>query len=96
MHISEEVSSAARAAPLAIFGGVLGTEILGLFVLIGASFASSDITRIVNTDLSMPIGQLYLNTFGKKGMLAVWSICIVLQVCSIYLTHRNKYILIFH
>jgi len=88
MHISEEISSAATAAPLAIFGGVLGTEILGLVLLIGASFASSDITRIVNTDLSMPIGQLYLNIFGKKGMLAVWSICVVLQVGSIYWIHR--------
>ena len=96
MHISEEVSSAARAAPLAILNGVLGMEILGLFLLIGASFASSDITRIVNTDLSMPIGQLYLNTFGKKGMLAVWGIYIVLQVGSIYLTHRDKSVLIFH
>ena len=96
MHISEEVSSAARAAPLAILNGVLGMEILGLFLLIGASFASPDITRIVNTDLIMPMGQLYLNTFGKKGMLAVWSIYIVLQVGSIYLIHRDKSVLIFH
>jgi len=84
MHISEEISSAAITAPFAIFGGVLGTEILGLLLLIGASFASSNITRIVNTDLSMPIGQLYLDTFGKKGMLAVWSTCVVLQVGLIY------------
>ena len=96
MHISEEISSAARTAPLAIFGGVLGTEISGLFLLIAASFASSNTTRLVNTDLSIPMAQLYLNTFGKKGMLAVWSICIVLQVGSIYCAHRYKYVLIFH
>jgi len=93
--MSEEISSAARAAPLAIFGGVLGTEILGLLLLIGASFASSDITRIVNTDLSMPMGQLYLDTFGKKGMLAVWSICVIIEVDLICWTPRYKYILIF-
>jgi len=43
-------------------------EILGLLLLIRVSFASSNITRPVNTDLSMPIGQLYLDTFGKKGV----------------------------
>jgi len=47
--------------------------------LLVASFASFNITRIVNTDLSMPTGQLYLNTFGEEGMLAV-----SLQVGSIY------------
>ncbi|KAF5363813.1 hypothetical protein D9756_000042 [Leucocoprinus leucothites] len=78
-HISEEISSAARSAPLAILTGVIGTEILGLLLLIGASFASANITRVVNTDLSMPMGQVYLDTFGKKGMLAVWSMCIAVQ-----------------
>lgn len=60
--------------------GVLGTEILGFFLLIGASFASFDIKRLVDTDLSMPMGQVYLDTFGKKGALAVWSLCIAVQV----------------
>ncbi|KXN84941.1 hypothetical protein AN958_11883 [Leucoagaricus sp. SymC.cos] len=78
-HISEEVSSASRAAPVAILTGVLGTEILGFFLMIGASFASSNIPRIVNTNLAMPMGQVYLDTFGKKGMLAVWSLCILVQ-----------------
>ena len=81
--------------PLAIFGRVLGIAILGLLLLIGTSFASSNITRIVNTDLSMPIGQLYLDTFEKKGMLAVWNICVIIQVDSTYQNHRPKYILIF-
>ncbi|KXN84937.1 hypothetical protein AN958_11879 [Leucoagaricus sp. SymC.cos] len=73
-HISEEVSSASRTAPIAILTGVLGTETLGFLLMIGASFASSNISRIVNTNLAMPMGQVYLDTFGKKGMLAVWSL----------------------
>ncbi|KAF5363808.1 hypothetical protein D9756_000045 [Leucocoprinus leucothites] len=75
-HISEETSSAARTAPLAILSGVIGVEVLGLLLLIGASFATIDIPHLVDTNLGMPMGQVYLDTFGKKGMLAVWSLCI--------------------
>ncbi|KAF9440925.1 amino acid transporter [Macrolepiota fuliginosa MF-IS2] len=78
-HISEEISDASRAAPLAMITSVVGTEVLGLFLFIGASFASSNITRIVNSPFSLPMGQVYLDTFGKKGMLAVWSLCIIVQ-----------------
>jgi amino acid transporter len=74
------VTSAARTAPIAILSGVIGTETLGLLLLIGASFAASNINRIVDTNLSLPMGQVYLDTFGKKGMLAVWSMCIAVQV----------------
>ncbi|KAJ3552055.1 hypothetical protein NP233_g12961 [Leucocoprinus birnbaumii] len=75
-HISEELSDAARSAPVAIIAGVLGTQTLGLLLYIGASFASSNLQRILDSDLPMPMGQVYLDTFGKKGMLAVWSMCI--------------------
>lgn len=71
--------------------GVLGTEILGLFLLIGASFASSNIPRIVNTNLTMPMGQVYLDTFGKKGMLTVWSLCIAVQVCPTILYNHAAF-----
>lgn len=79
-HISEEVSSAARTAPLAILIGVLATETLGFFLLIAASFASPNVTRIVDSNLTLPMGQVYLDTLGKKGMLAIWSLCILVQV----------------
>ncbi|KAF9445828.1 amino acid transporter [Macrolepiota fuliginosa MF-IS2] len=78
-HISEEISDASRAAPLAMITSVIGTEVFGLLLLIGASFASSNITRIASSPLSLPMGQVYLDTFGKKGMLAVWSLCILVQ-----------------
>ncbi|KAF5363812.1 hypothetical protein D9756_000041 [Leucocoprinus leucothites] len=78
-HISEEVSSAARTAPIAILTGVLVTETLGFLLLIGASFASADIDHVFNTNLTLPMAQVYLDTLGKKGMLAVWSLCIIVQ-----------------
>jgi hypothetical protein len=63
-----------------MISGVLGTEILGFFLLIGASLAASSIRKIVDSDLSLPMAQIYLDTLGKKGMLAVWSLCISVQV----------------
>ncbi|KAJ3557265.1 hypothetical protein NP233_g11789 [Leucocoprinus birnbaumii] len=78
-HVSEEVSSAARTAPIAILSGVLATETLGFFLLIAASFASTDIDHIVGSNLALPMGQVYLDTLGKRGMLAVWSLCVIVQ-----------------
>ncbi|KAF9465588.1 amino acid transporter [Collybia nuda] len=78
-HISEEVTGAARAAPVAILSGVLATEFLGFLIVIAASFASTSVTELRATELPLPMGQLFLNVLGKKGMLALWSILISVQ-----------------
>ncbi|KAI6112902.1 amino acid/polyamine transporter I [Pisolithus sp. B1] len=78
-HISEEVSGAARTAPIAILLGVAGTQILGWLLLIAASFATTSVADLVTTDLPLPLGQLFLNVLGKRGMLAIWSLIIVVQ-----------------
>ncbi|EIM85682.1 amino acid transporter [Stereum hirsutum FP-91666 SS1] len=78
-HISEEVAGASRAAPIAIMVGVLFTEIVGWILFIAASFATTSTTDLLNSDLPLPMGQLFLNTLGKRGMLAIWSFIIVVQ-----------------
>jgi len=78
-HISEEVAGAQRSAPIAIILGVAGTEILGWLVLIAASFATSSVSSLLTTDLPLPMGQLFLDVLGKRGMLAIWSFIIVVQ-----------------
>ncbi|KAG6335995.1 hypothetical protein ID866_3090 [Astraeus odoratus] len=78
-HISEEVAGAARSAPTAILLGVAGTQILGWLLLIAASFATASVTDLLATNLPLPMGQLFLNVLGKKGMLAIWSLIIVVQ-----------------
>ncbi|KAL4062497.1 amino acid/polyamine transporter I [Scleroderma yunnanense] len=78
-HISEEVAGAARSAPTAILLGVAGTQILGWLLLIAASFATASVADLLKTDLPLPMGQLFLNVLGKKGMLAIWSLIIVVQ-----------------
>ncbi|KAF8957124.1 amino acid permease-domain-containing protein [Flammula alnicola] len=78
-HISEETANAARAAPLAIIVSVIGTAVLGWLLLIATSFAIPSVSDILGTDLPLPMGQVFLNVLGKHGMLAIWSLIIVVQ-----------------
>ncbi len=79
-HVSEEIAGAARAAPIAILVGVGGTASFGWLLLIAASYATSSVADLLKTTLPLPMGQLFLDTLGKRGMLAIWSFIIVVQV----------------
>ena len=79
-HVSEEVTGAARAAPLAIMIAVGGTQLLGWLVYIAASFATESVPDLITTTLPLPMGQLFFNVLGKHGMLALWSCIIIVQV----------------
>ncbi|KAJ3876596.1 amino acid/polyamine transporter I [Lentinula edodes] len=78
-HISEEVAGAARAAPIAILVGVGATAGLGWILLIVVSFVTPSISNLLSSDLPLPMGQVFLDVLGKKGMLAIWSLIIVVQ-----------------
>jgi hypothetical protein len=78
-HISEEEAGAARAAPIAILVSVAFTTSLGWLLLIAASFATSSVPDLLSTTLPLPMGQLFLNILGKRGMLTIWSFIIVVQ-----------------
>ena len=82
-HISEETADAARAAPLAILVSVACTSVLGWLLLIASSFAIPSVSDILGTTLPLPMGQVFLNVLGKRGMLAIWSLIIIVQVSSI-------------
>jgi amino acid transporter len=79
-HISEETANAARAAPLAILVSVAYTSVMGWLLLISASFATPSVNDLLETFLDFPMGQVFLNVLGKHGMLAVWSMIIIVQV----------------
>lgn len=74
------MSGAARAAPIAILVGVGATQAFGWLILIAASFATTSVSDLLGTALPLPMGQLFLNVLGKRGMLAIWSFIIVVQV----------------
>lgn len=80
-HISEETAGASRAAPIAIMVGVGLTASFGWLLYIAASFATTSVSELLQTNLPLPMGQLFLNVLGKKGMLTIWSFIIVVQVC---------------
>ena len=84
-HISEEISGAARTAPIAILVSVAAVGGLGWIYLICASFALVSVPALLETKLALPMGQLLLDALGKRGMLAVWSLTIASQVGSLRL-----------
>ncbi|KAN0126751.1 Amino acid/polyamine transporter I [Russula decolorans] len=81
-HVSEEVTGAARAAPLAILLAVGGTQLFGWLTYIAASFATASVPDLLTTTLPLPMGQLFFNVVGKHGMLAIWSCIIVVQFAT--------------
>ncbi|KAJ8096330.1 hypothetical protein PM082_011488 [Marasmius tenuissimus] len=78
-HISEEVAGAARVAPIAILVGVGATASLGWILLIATSFVIPSVSDLLASDLPLPMGQVFLDVLGKRGMLAIWSLIIVVQ-----------------
>ncbi|KAF7289110.1 hypothetical protein HMN09_01359200 [Mycena chlorophos] len=77
ISFSEETSNAGRAAPIAILVGVGATASLGWLLLIATSFVVVSIPDLIGTTLPLPMGQVFLDVLGKRGMLAIWSFIIV-------------------
>jgi amino acid transporter len=83
-HVSEETANAARAAPLAILVSVAFTSVMGWLLLISISFAIPSVSDILVTELPLQLGQVFLNVLGKRGMLSIWSMIIVVQVSDTF------------
>ncbi|KAI0036099.1 amino acid/polyamine transporter I [Vararia minispora EC-137] len=81
-HISEEVSGASWSAPMAILTGVGGSAILGWGLWIATSYTMVSIPSVTASTFSLPMGQHFVNVFGKRGALAVWSLIIVNQLMT--------------
>lgn len=79
-HISEEVAGAAKSAPIAILIAVAATASLGWLLLIATSFVVTSVPDLLETPLPLPMAQVFLDVLGKRGMLALWSLIIVVQV----------------
>ncbi|KAF5376884.1 hypothetical protein D9615_007229 [Tricholomella constricta] len=82
VHISEEITGASRAVPIAILVGVGATAILGWVLLIATSFVIPSMTKLLGTNLPLPMAQVFLDTLGKRGMLAIWACIILVQYSS--------------
>ncbi|EXJ93141.1 hypothetical protein A1O3_01698 [Capronia epimyces CBS 606.96] len=80
VHISEEATDAAKAVPRALLSVCISCLVLGWCCIIAICFSMNpDVAAIYGTPLGQPMAQIYLDAFGKKSTLAIWSCMLVLQ-----------------
>ncbi|KAF9006941.1 amino acid transporter [Cyathus striatus] len=78
VHISEEASNAATAVPWAIVNAIGIAGILGWAINMALAFCmGSDLEALNNSD--QPMAQIFFNSFGRKGTLAIWAIVVIVQ-----------------
>ncbi|KAH0834008.1 amino acid/polyamine transporter I [Lanmaoa asiatica] len=78
VHISEEAANAATAVPWAIVGAIGIAGILGWAINISLAFCmGTDIGSLINSP--QPMAQIFLNSFGQTGTLAIWSFVVLGQ-----------------
>ncbi|KAH9896733.1 APC amino acid permease [Cubamyces lactineus] len=80
VHISEESHNARTAVPLAITGAVATGGVLGWIVMVVIAFCmGSDIESILANPIGQPMATILVNSFGRDGTLAVWSVIVFVQ-----------------
>ncbi|KAG1780030.1 amino acid/polyamine transporter I [Suillus placidus] len=80
VHMSEEASNATTAIPWAIVGSIAVSAALGWGINVSLAFCmGSDLEVILNSPIGQPMAQIFYNSFGQKGALALWSLVIVAQ-----------------
>ncbi|KAN0124703.1 Amino acid/polyamine transporter I [Lactarius tabidus] len=80
VHISEEASNAATAVPWAIVWAIGIGGVLGWAVNVALTFCmGQDLEGIMNSSFGQPMAQIFFNSFGKEGTLAMWSFIIIAQ-----------------
>ncbi|KAK7688471.1 hypothetical protein QCA50_008009 [Cerrena zonata] len=78
VHISEEASNAATAVPWAIVGAISIAGILGWGINVSLAFCMGTDLEAIN-DSAQPMAQIFFNSFGQKGTLAIWAIVVIVQ-----------------
>ncbi|KAI0063022.1 APC amino acid permease [Artomyces pyxidatus] len=80
VHISEEASNAATAVPWAIVWAIGIAGILGWAINVSLAFCmGTDLVGIMDSPVGQPMAQIFYNSFGQKGTLALWSFVVLVQ-----------------
>ncbi|KAH9856381.1 APC amino acid permease [Lenzites betulinus] len=80
VHISEEASNAATAVPWAIVYAIGIAGVLGWAINVALAFCmGTDMDSILNSPIGQPMAEIFFNSFGQKGTLALWSIVVLVQ-----------------
>ncbi|CCM02109.1 uncharacterized protein FIBRA_04186 [Fibroporia radiculosa] len=78
VHISEEASNAATAVPWAIVYAIGIAGVLGWAINVALAFCmGTDLEAIVASP--QPMAQIFFNSFGQKGTLALWAFVVLVQ-----------------
>ncbi|KAJ6470938.1 amino acid/polyamine transporter I [Mycena sanguinolenta] len=78
VHISEEARNASVAVPWAIMSVTGISCLLGFAIQISVAFCmGTDTFGILSSPIQQPMATILLNSFGKRGMLAIWSLMFV-------------------
>ncbi|KAI0668854.1 APC amino acid permease [Trametes maxima] len=81
VHISEEASNAATAVPWAIVYAIGIAGVLGWAINIALAFCmGTDLDSIMNSPIGQPMAEIFFNSFGQKGTLALWSIVVLVHM----------------
>jgi len=80
VHISEESSNAATAVPWAIVSAIGIAGILGWAINVSLAFCmGNDLEYLLNSPIQQPMAQIFFNSFGQNGTLALWAIVVLVQ-----------------
>ncbi|KAH7882169.1 amino acid/polyamine transporter I [Phlebopus sp. FC_14] len=80
VHISEEASNAATAVPWAIVCAIGIAGLLGWAINVSLAFCmGTDLEGIISSPIGQPMAQIFFNSFGQNGTLAVWAIVVLVQ-----------------
>ncbi|KIJ60463.1 hypothetical protein HYDPIDRAFT_98646 [Hydnomerulius pinastri MD-312] len=80
VHISEEAANAATAVPWAIVSAIGIAGLLGWAINVSLAFCmGTDLEYLLNSPIGQPMAQIFFNSFGQTGTLALWAIVVIVQ-----------------
>ncbi|KAG2072013.1 amino acid transporter [Suillus decipiens] len=80
VHISEESSNAATAVPWAIVSAIGIAGILGWAINVSLAFCmGTNVNSLLTSPVGQPMAQIFFNSFGRNGTLALWSFVVLAQ-----------------
>lgn len=75
-HLSEETRKASWSAPIGVISSVGFSALFGLFVILSFLFSIQDFDGTVNSTVSQPVLQIFIDVFGDDG--AVVLMCLIM------------------
>ncbi|GAA97555.1 uncharacterized protein L969DRAFT_91470 [Mixia osmundae IAM 14324] len=80
-RLSEECSNAQVAVPRALYQSISIAGVFGTICLGAITFSmGTDLEAISDTDLGNPLAQVFYNSLGKGGAIAMWIFIILAQI----------------